>query len=184
MGSYRIAVVVGSLRKDSHNRRLARALERMATPEFSFHEVRIDDLPLYNQDADGQPAAASVQRLKSEIAAAQGVLFVTPEYNRSIPGVLKNAIDQGSRPYGQNVWAGKPAGVIGMSIGAIGTALAQQHLRNVLVFLNMPTLAQPEAFLQATEGFFTADGQVGEGSRAFVQNWLDQYLAWVRRHCA
>lgn len=181
MSKYRIAVIVGSLRKDSHNRRLAHALTRLSAPEFEFHYPRIDDLPLYNQDDDGHQAAP-VLRLKKEIAAAQGVLFVTAEYNRSIPGVLKNAIDNASRPYGQSAWAGKPAGVIGISIGTIGTAMAQQHLRNVLAYLNMPTLGQPEAFLHAKEGFFTADGQIGESSRAFVQGWLDAYLAWVERH--
>jgi chromate reductase len=129
MSTYRIAVVVGSLRKDSFNRKLATALARLAPQDFEFQQVRIDDLPLYNQDDDGNQAEA-VRRLKGEIAAAQGVLFVTPEYNRSIPGVLKNALDHGSRPYGQSCWAGKPAGVVGTSIGAIGTALAQQHLRN------------------------------------------------------
>ena len=120
--------------------------------------------------------------LKAEIAATHGVLFVTPEYNRSIPGVLKNAIDHASRPYGQNAWSGKPAGVIGVSIGAIGTALAQQHLRNVLAYLNMPTLGQPEAFIQMKEGLFDEAGHIGEASRSFLQNWMDQYGAWVKTH--
>jgi len=123
-----------------------------------------------------------VQRLKAEISAASGVIFVTPEYNRSIPGVLKNAIDHASRPYGKNAWAGKPAGVLGVSVGAIGTAMAQQHLRNVLAYLNMPTLGQPEMFLQAKEGLFDPDGQIGQASRAFVQGWMDAYVAWVKRH--
>lgn len=131
MSQYTIAVLVGSLRKDSFNRRMADALARLAPPDFTLTQVRIDDLPLYNQDDDGHQSE-SVLRLKSEISKAQGLLFVTPEYNRSIPGVLKNAIDHASRPYGQSVWGGKPAGVIGVSVGAIGTALAQQHLRNVL----------------------------------------------------
>ena len=104
-----------------------------------------------------------MQRLKTEIAAAQGLLFVTPEYNRSIPGVLKNAIDHASRPYGQSAWAGKPAGVIGVSVGAIGTALAQQHLRNVLAYLDVPTLGQPEAFIQNKEGLFDDNGHIGDG---------------------
>ena len=123
-----------------------------------------------------------MQRLKAAIAAADGVLFVTPEYNRSIPGVLKNALDNASRPYGDSAWAGKPAGVIGVSIGAIGTALAQQHLRNVLSYLDMPTLAQPEAFIHAKEGLFDADGSVGAGSRDFLQGWMNQYADWVRKH--
>jgi chromate reductase len=148
-----------------------------------FTQLRIDDLPLYNQDDDGHQAAP-VLRLKGEIQAAHGVLFVTAEYNRSIPGVLKNAIDHASRPYGQSAWAGKPAGVIGVSVGAIGTALSQQHLRNVLAYLDMPTLGQPEAFIHAKEGLFDADGNVGEGSRKFLQGWVDKYVAWVRQHQA
>ncbi|HRC72400.1 MAG TPA: NAD(P)H-dependent oxidoreductase, partial [Candidatus Competibacter sp.] len=111
-----------------------------------------------------------------------GVLFVTPEYNRSIPGVLKNAIDHASRPYGQSAWNGKPAGVIGVSVGAIGTALAQQHLRNILAYLNMPTLGQPEAFIQAKDGLFDGAGNIGESSRKFLQDWMNQYVAWVKKH--
>ena len=119
-------------------------------------------------------------RFKSEIKAAHGVLFVTPEYNRSVPGVLKNAIDHASRPYGQSAFGGKPAGVIGVSVGAIGTSLAQQHLRNILTYLDMPTLGQPEAFLQGKDGLFDASGDIGK--EAFVQSWMDAYVAWVKRH--
>ena len=183
MAQYNIAVIVGSLRKDSFNTRLATALARLAPAEFSFKQVQIGDLPLYNQDDDGTPAAA-VTRLKSEIAEAQALLFVTPEYNRSVPGVLKNAIDHASRPYGKGVWGGKPAGVLGISVGAIGTALAQQHLRNVLAYLDVPTLGQPEIFLQAKEGFFDAGGNIGEASRSFLQGWMDRYVAFVKRHGA
>ena len=181
MSDLTIAVLVGSLRKESFNRRLAQALARMAPAGCNLSMVRIDDLPLYNQDDDAHQAD-SVKRLKSDIAAAHGVLFVSPEYNRSVPGVLKNAIDHASRPYGTSAWAGKPAGVIGVSSGAIGTALGQQHLRNILAYLDMPTLGQPEAFIQAKEGLFGADGEIGEGSRKFVQTWLDAYLAWVKKH--
>jgi chromate reductase len=183
MSQYNIAVVVGSLRKDSFNRQLANAVVRLAPTEFSFKQLEIGDLPLYNQDHDAQQAA-SVLRLKAEISAAQGLLFVTPEYNRSMPGVLKNAIDHASRPYGQNAWAGKPAGVLGASVGAVGTALAQQHLRNVLAYLDVPTLGQPEAFIQAKDGLFDADGNIGAGSRAFLQGWMDHYVAWVKQHAA
>jgi chromate reductase len=183
MSQHQIAVVVGSLRKDSFNRALARALVRLAPPEFTFKFLEIGDLPLYNQDDDGNQAE-SVKRLKSEITAAQGLLFVTPEYNRSIPGVLKNAIDHTSRPYGQNAWAGKPAGIIGISIGTSGTAMAQQHLRNVLACLDVPTLGQPEAFLQMRDDMFDASGTIGEGSRAFLQKWIDRYTAWVKLHSA
>jgi chromate reductase len=184
MAQYQIAVVVGSLRKDSLNRKLADALATLAPPELAFSQVQIGDLPLYNQDDDASPAEA-VQRLKAAIGAAQGVLFVTPEYNRSIPGVLKNAIDHASRPYGKSAWAGKPAGVIGISIGAIGTATAQQHLRNILAYLDMPTLGQPEAFLQMKEGLFDdAGGFANPGTRKFLQGWMDRYVAWVRKHAA
>jgi chromate reductase len=184
MTRYRIAVVVGSLRRDSLNRTLAGALEKLAPPELSFERLRIDDLPLYNQDDDGAQAPP-VQRLKAAIRAAQGLLFVTPEYNRSIPGVLKNAIDHASRPYGDNAWAGKPAGVIGASIGAIGTAVAQQHLRTILAYLDAPTLGQPEAFLHAKEGFFDAAGEIASpGTRKFLQGWMDRYVAWVTQHAS
>ena len=181
MSQYQIAVIVGSLRKDSFNRKLATAIAKLAPPEFSFKQVEIGDLPQYNQDDDAQQAA-SVKRLKTEIAAAQGLLFVTPEYNRSIPGVLKNAIDHASRPYGHSAWAGKPAGVLGASVGAIGTALAQQHLRNVLAYLDVPTLGQPEGFIHAKEGLFDDAGNIGPHSKAFLQSWMDKYVAWVKKH--
>ncbi|WP_395010029.1 NADPH-dependent FMN reductase [Undibacterium sp.] len=181
MKQYQIAVIVGSLRSDSLNRKLATAMAAMAPPEFAFTQVEIGDLPLYNQDDDAHQCAA-VKRLKSEIAHSQGLLFVTPEYNRSIPGVLKNAIDHASRPYGQSAWAGKPAGVLGVSIGAIGTAVAQQHLRNILANLDVPTMGQPEAFIHAIEGFFDADGKVNPGSEKFIQSWMDSYVEWVKTH--
>lgn len=183
MKDYRIAVIVGSIRKDSFNRKLADAIVKLAPREFSFGFVKIGDLPLYNQDDDTNQAT-SVLRLKAEIKAADGLLFVTPEYNRSIPGVLKNALDHGSRPYGQNAWAGKPAGVLGISIGTIGTALAQQHLRNVLAYLDVPTLGQPEVFLQVQEGFFDASGNLGSGSRSFLEAWITRYTEWVQKHSA
>ena len=181
MSTYKIAVIVGSLRRNSLNHRLASGLAELAPADFLFHNVEIGDLPLYNQDDEASPAP-SVKRLKADIATAQGLIFVTPEYNRSIPGVLKNAIDHASRPYGQSVWAGKPAGVIGVSIGALGTALAQQHLRNILAYLDVPTLSQPEAFIQAKDGLFEAYGKIGAGSREFLQSWMDRYAAWVWQH--
>lgn len=181
MAQYRIAVVIGSIRKDSFNKKLALALEKLFPAEFSFTHVRIDDLPPYNQDDDGNPSA-QVTRIKSEITAAQGLLFFTPEYNRSIPGVLKNAIDHASRPYGKSVWNGKPAGVLGASVGPIGTALAQQHLRNILAYLNVPTLGQPEAFIHNKEGLYDADGNIGEASLAFLQGWVNAYVDWVKKH--
>ena len=183
MSHCHIAVIVGSLRQDSFNRKLATALAKLAPIDFSFKQVSLGELPLYNQDDDAHQAVPVLQ-LKSDISAAQGLLFVTPEYNRSIPGVLKNAIDHASRPYGESAWAGKPAGVLGVSVGAIGTAMAQQHLRNVLAYLNVPTLGQPEAFIQAKDDLFDPDGGIGEGSKKFLQGWMDQYVAWVRKHAA
>ena len=179
--NYQIAVVVGSLRRDSFNRKLADAIVKLAPAGFSFKHVQIGDLPPYNQDDDAAQAEP-VKRLKAEVTAAQGLLFVTPEYNRSMPGVLKNAIDHASRPYGQSAWAGKPAGVLGASVSAIGTAMAQQHLRNVLAYLDVPTLGQPEAFIHAKEGLFDADGNIGAGSLKFMQAWMDRYAVWVKTH--
>lgn len=181
MKQYQIAVIVGSLRKDSFNRKLANAMVKLSPPEFSFKQLQINDLPLYNQD-DDQNQAQSVKRLKSEITSADALIFVTPEYNRSMPGVLKNVIDHASRPYGENSWTGKPAGVLGVSVGAIGTALAQQHLRNVLAYLDVPTLGQPEVFLQAKEGLFDEEGNIGIDSKAFLQSWMDKYVAFVKQH--
>lgn len=175
-----IAVIVGSLRQDSFNARLADALATLAPDEVQFTRLRIDDLPLYNQDDDDSPPAP-VQRLKQAILDADGLLFVTPEYNRSIPGVLKNALDHASRPYGESAFPDKPAGIIGVSIGAIGTAAAQQHLRTILAYLDMPTLGQPEAFLKADD-VLDDDGGIADGSRKFLQDWMDAYLDWVRRH--
>lgn len=183
MSQYQIAVIVGSLRKDSFNRKLANAMEKLAPPEFSFKQLDIGDLPLYDQDDDANQADA-VKRLKTEIMAAQGVLFVTPEYNRSISGVLKNAIDHASRPYGQSAWSGKPAGILGTSVGPHGTAMAQQHLRNILASLDMPTLGQPEAYIHAREGLFDESGSIGENSKDFLQKWMNKYVAWVKNHTA
>ena len=181
MQPLKIAVIVGSLRRDSFNRQLADALAKLAPSDFLFTQMSIDKLPLYNQDEDAAPAEPVV-RLKAQIAAAQGLLFVTPEYNRSIPGVLKNAIDHASRPYGRSAWAGKPAGVLGVSVGAIGTSMAQQHLRNILAYLDVPTLGQPEAFIHATNGLFDSAGELGESQKKFLKAWMVRYVAWVKQH--
>jgi chromate reductase len=180
MNQYNIGVVVGSLRRESYNRQLANAFVTLFPAEFSLRQLEIGDLPLYNQDDDSdQPAP--VKRLKSEITATDGIIFVTPEYNRSVPGVLKNAIDHASRPYGQSAWKRKPAGVLGISVGAAGASMAQQHLRNMLAYLDMPTLAQPEIFLQVREGMFGADGGIANPrTRDYVQPWVDGYTAWVK----
>lgn len=147
MSKYTIAVLVGSLRAQSYNRQLAQALAQLAGDKATFEFLEIGDLPLYNQDRDSDYPAEGT-RLKQQLRAADAVLFVTPEYNRSIPGVLKNAIDTASRPYGDSAFAGKPAAIAGISVGAIGTALAQQHLRGVLAYLDMHVLGQPEIYLQ------------------------------------
>jgi chromate reductase len=180
MSNFTIAVVVGSLRAQSLNRALADALTQLAPAGFSFKQLRIDDLPLYNQDDDAHPAE-SVLRLKREVAAADGIVFVTPEYNRSIPGVLKNALDHASRPYGHSAWDGKPAGILGASIGGHGTAMAQQHLRNILAYLAMPTLTQPEAFFHLRESENTAEAIVASKGDA-LKGWLSAYANWVKQH--
>lgn len=178
----KIVVVVGSLRKESFNRQLAQALTLLpAAKGHDFVFADIGSLPLYNQDDDADQAQ-SVKALKELVRSSDGVIFVTPEYNRAIPGVLKNAIDNASRPYGDSAWAGKPAGIIGVSVGAIGTALSQQHLRNVLAYLDMPTLGAPEAFIQWKEGLITPDGTVGDASAAFLDGWMKAFLELVDRH--
>lgn len=177
-----IAVVAGSLRRDSHNRRLAEALARLSVAAgHDFRLVEIGDLPLYNQDDDADPPASAI-RLKREIRAADAVIFATPEYNRSVPGVLKNAIDHGSRPYGDSAWSGKPAAIIGISPGAMGTAMAQQHLRNILAALDMPVLGLPEMYLQYRDGMFAEDGTLAGKSADLVGNWLGAFLAHAELH--
>ncbi len=181
MEKIKIAVLIGSLRKNSFNKSFADALFKLAPENFSFHMIDIGSLPLYNQDEEKNPPE-SVKKLKNDISSADGILFITPEYNRSIPGVLKNAIDHASRPYGESVWAGKPAGVIGVSIGAIGTAMAQQHLRNMLAYLDVHTMGQPEAFIHMKEGLLDESGNIGKESREFLQGWMDKFTDWIEKH--
>jgi chromate reductase len=182
MTAYKIAIIVGSLREGSINRRVAQSICAFAGDMLDCSIVPIGDLPLYNQDSDANPPDPYV-RFREAIAASDGVLFVTPEYNRGVPGVLKNAIDVGSRPYGQSAWAGKPAAVIGVSVGAIGTSLAQQHLRNILAYLDMPTLGQPEMFIQNKPGLFTPDGGVGpDDTKQFLQKFVEKFADWVKHH--
>jgi chromate reductase, NAD(P)H dehydrogenase (quinone) len=181
MTTYSILALSGSLRKASFNGMLLRAFKAHAPAGVTLDIVDIGDLPLYNQD-DDKAQAPEVQRFKSELRACDAVMFVTAEYNRSIPGVLKNAIDHASRPYGQNAWAGKPAGVIGCSSGAIGTAVAQGHLRTVLAYLDMPALGQPEAYIQVKDEFFDEAGNLAHPEfRKFLNSWMDKYVAWVKR---
>ena len=178
--AFRIAVVVGSNRRESVNRKLAEALAKLGSGEAEYALVRIDDLPLYNQD-DEANLPASVVRFKAEIEAADGVLFVTPEHSRSIPAVLKNAIDWGARPWGRNSWTGKVGAVTGTSPGAISTALAQQHLRQILGAQGV-VLAGGEAYLQFKPDLIDENGAVTEeGTRAFLKGFLDQFTALVAR---
>src|SRR5437868_2863383 len=159
MDSYRVGYFIGSLSKDSINRTLSKALIAVAPSHLSFTEIPIGELPLYNRDLDSDfPASATA--LKDAIAGVDAVLFVTPEYNRSIPGALKNAIDWASRPWGQNSFSRKPSGIVGTSSGKIGTAVAQQHLRSILAFCNSPLMNSLEAYIQFTPGLITDDGKI------------------------
>ncbi len=180
MAKFKVAVIVGSNRRESVNRRLAHALTRLGADKFAFSFIQIDDLPLYNQDLEAE-LPKSVARFKSEVAAADGLLFVTPEHNRSIPTVLKNAIDWGARPYGQNSWNGKPAAITGTSPGAIGTAIAQQHLRQVLGNLGVLIMGG-EAYVSFKPGLIDGDGAVtDESTRKFLQGFVDQFATLVAR---
>ncbi|TDP71104.1 NADPH-dependent FMN reductase [Roseateles toxinivorans] len=179
---YRVAVVVGSLRKDSINRKLALALAAMAPPGLKLEMAEIGALPLYNQDDDASPPPPSVA-FKQQIQAADAVLFVTPEYNRSVPGVLKNAIDIASRPYGQSAWSGKPAAVVSLSPGAIGGFGANHHLRQSLVFLDMPTLQQPEAYLGGGGDLFDDAGAIKKpDTQAFLEKFMAAFEQWVEQN--
>ncbi len=175
-----IAVIVGSNRRDSINRKLARALARLGAGKFEATFARIDDLPMYNQDNEGS-LPAEVTRFKQDIARADGILFVTPEHDRSIPAVLKNAIDWGARPYGTSVWAEKPAFITGTSPGAFGSALAQQHLRNILVSLGTILLGG-EAYVTFKPNLIDAQGNIGdENTQKFLQSFVDRFAALVER---
>lgn len=175
-----VAIIIGSLRSASFNRQLAGAVERLAADRFAFRILQIGDLPLYNQDDDADfPAAGS--RFKAEIEQADALLFVTPEYNRSMPGVLKNAIDVASRPAGSKTFAGKRAAIIGTSPGAHGTVSSQQHLRNVLAAVDVAVLPQPEIAIQFKEGLLDASGDVvDERLRKRLLMFLDRFEAWLR----
>jgi chromate reductase len=177
----KVAVVVGSIRKDSINRKLAKAVVKLAPSDLQFDFLDLGDLPLFNQDHDQNPSS-SVARVKAQVAAAGAFLFVTPEHNRSLPTALKNVLDWASRPYGSNLWAGKPAAILGASPGAVGTAVAQAHLRSVLGYLDVPTLGQPEMYIQFTQGLIDDDGTVSnDGTRKFLQGFMERYVAWTRK---
>lgn len=181
MKKFNVTIIVGSLRKDSHNLKLAKALSKLAGDKLETHIATISDLPLFNQDleADFPPQAT---RLKQEIESADALLFVTPEYNRGIPGVLKNAIDWASRPYGKNSFAKKPAALCGVSVGAIGTACAQYALKPTLCYLDISLMHQPEVYLQFTDGLIDADGNISNAStQKFLQGFVHQFIQWIEK---
>jgi chromate reductase, NAD(P)H dehydrogenase (quinone) len=174
-----VAAIVGSLRKDSINRKVANALAELAPSGLKLSIIEIGQLPIYNQDGDENPPAEWTA-FRERIGVADAVLFVTPEYNRSVPAALKNAIDIGSRPYGKSAWGGKPGAVVSASPGAIGGFGANHHLRQSLVFLNVPTMAQPEAYIGGADKLFDANGKlVNDGTRKFLQGFMQAYDAWI-----
>ncbi|MBK9080583.1 MAG: NAD(P)H-dependent oxidoreductase [Rhizobiales bacterium] len=174
-----VAVLVGSLRKDSLNRKMAHALAALAPAGMTLSIVEIGELTLYNQDLDGAPPA-SWTAFREQVAKADALLFVTPEYNRSVPGVLKNALDVGSRPYGKSVFSGKPGAVVSVSPGAIGGFGANHHLRQVLTFLNVPAMAQPEAYIGGVGDLFDDKGAIAkEATKTFLTSFMTAFGAWV-----
>jgi chromate reductase, NAD(P)H dehydrogenase (quinone) len=181
MTTFTVGYFVGSIASQSVNRKLANAVVRLAPSDLTFREIPIRDLPLYSYDFDADYPPAG-RALKEAIASVDAVLFVTPEYNRSIPGALKNAIDWASRPWGKNSFTRKPSGVIGASIGAIGTAVAQQHLRSLLSFCNSPQMNSPEAYIHFTPGLIAADGQVtNESTAEFLREYMGEFHGFIVR---
>jgi len=182
MTRQKIAIIVGSLRKGSYNRKMARALITLAPDSLECELVEIRALPLYDQDLDDNPPPEWTE-FRERIRKYEGILFVTPEYNRSVPGALKNAIDVGSRPYGKSAWAGKPAAVMSVSPGAIGGFGANHHLRQSLVFLDMPAMPQPEAYIgRAAELFTDSDDLVSDSARKFASEFMRALAVWVEKH--
>lgn len=183
MSEFNVAVLVGSLRKESFNRKVAHALSDLAPASLKLTIVEIGDLPFYNEDLDAGTAPEAWTNFRNKIKGMDAVLFVTPEYNRSVPAVLKNALDVGSRPYGKNVWDGKPGGVVSVSMGAIGGFGSNHHVRQSLVFLNVPVLQQPEAYLGGiSNAAFDDQGKLtDERTKKFLANYIDAYARWVAR---
>ncbi|PWK76932.1 NAD(P)H-dependent oxidoreductase [Aminobacter sp. AP02] len=178
-----IAVLIGSLRKRSYCRMLAHALEPLAADRLQLSIIEIGGLPLYNQDIEGDATPPTWTMFRNRIRQAEGVLFITPEFNRSVPAVLKNAVDVGSRPYGQSVWDKKPAAIITISPGAMGGFGANHHLRQSLVFLNMPTVQQPEAYVGGAAELFDEAGRLKrEDTAQFLRGVLDEFAVWIERH--
>ena len=183
-GNKNVAIFIGSLRKESLSRKLANALIKMAPKTLKMEIVEIGHLPLFNQDFEADPPQV-VRDFKQRVEAADAVLFITPEYNRSVPGALKNAIDVASRPYGKSAWNGKPGGVISVSPGGVGGFGANHHLRQSLVFLNVPTMQQPEAYIGGAATLFDDKGNIANDStREFMQKFLQAYSQWIERNSA
>jgi chromate reductase len=177
-----IAVLVGSLRKQSFSRRVALAMKELSPASLALEIVEIGELPFYNQDLEVEPPPAQWTTFRNQVRGAAGVLFVTPEYNRSVPAVLKNALDVGSRPYGKSVWSGKPGAVVSVSPGAIGGFGANHHLRQSLVFLDVPAMQQPEAYLGGADKLFDEAGKLTNTStRDFLKTYVERYAEWVGR---
>ena len=181
MAKIDVALLVGSLRKESLNRKVAHALKGLAPETLALDFVEIGELALYNQDLEANLPPSWIA-FRDRMRRAQAVLFVTPEYNRSVPGALKNALDVGSRPYGQSVWDKKPAGVVTVSPGAIGGFGANHHLRQSLVFLNMPAMQQPEAYIGGADKLFEGADLVNTSTRDFLSRYLQAFATWVQRN--
>ena len=179
MKKHKIAVIVGSLRKESFNLKIAKAMMAMAPGALSMELVDISGLPMFNEDLESDPPEEWLS-FKEQINASDRLLFFTPEYNRSVPGVLKNAIDVGSRPYGQNSWGGKPGAIVSVSIGGIGGFGANHHLRQSLTFANVPTMAQPEAYISGATELFDAEGNLkNDSTKGFLKSFIEAFEKWV-----
>lgn len=177
--AYDVVVIVGSIRKDSWNRKVARVMEELAPAELKFTEVEIAQLPLYSQDSDAAPPELFT-KFRERLKKADAVLFVTPEHNRSVPAAMKNAIDVGSRPYGSSVWNAKPCAVVSASTGAQGGFGANHHLRQSLAFLNMPTMAGPEVYIGGVDKLFDESGTLNDGTRKFLTKVVTAFTDWVK----
>ena len=183
--SVRVALIVGSLREGAYSRAIGLELKALAAPALELDLVEIGDLPLYNPDLETDAPPPAWTRFREEMAKAQAVLFVTPEYNRSIPGALKNALDVGSRPYGQSIWARKPAAIVSVSPGALAAFGANHHLRQPLVFLNMPTMQQPEAYIGNVADLLDDDGKLKkDDTRKFLKDFMDAFADWIEKNAA
>lgn len=179
-----IGIIAGSLRTESWSKKIANAVLAMAPQDFNFKIISLDDLPIYNQDFDDHgPVPEAYIKFRNEMKEIDGVIFITPEYNRSVPAVLKNALDVGSRPYGKSVWDGKPAAIFSNSPGAMSGFGANHHLRQSLVFLNMPAMQQPEVYLSKVHELFEDNGNIKEGgTKEFIKKAVDAYINWFKRN--